>query len=189
MGKHVIGPKAWLLGVAAIALVPSAAVAEASAQTKTSPAKGEKSCLIKQYNSEYLERYAAEQKAKAGISFYIKTTSYIAFNVLRTGAVAITMSEDTYPGSTEYFMIEGRRYSTRSGSWAALDPAALAALKQDKLIDFTYALWPERNEVSRKDVFSGFTKAYDECIAFLTGKPGPAPAENRPHQPIFAPKN
>ena len=148
--------------VVAASMVSGNVHAAASAVPRESPAKGEKSCLIKQYTSEYLERWAAEQRAKArGLHFYVKTSSYLTFKVMRSGTLGITVNEDTYPGSTQYFMIDGRRFSSRASHWAEIDSVALAALKVDKLIDFTYVDWPHRSEISRKDVFSGFAKAYE----------------------------
>lgn len=149
------------------------AEAKASAQPKSAPAKGENSCLVKQYTSEYLTREHEAAKAKAGIPFYMQTSSYLTFKVMKSGTVLVAMSETTYPGGTVYLMIDGKRYSSRSNTWIQLDAPALAALKQDKLIDFTYPHWPDRNEISRKDIFSGFTAAYDECLMFLGGKPKP----------------
>jgi hypothetical protein len=63
-------------------------------------------------------------------------------------------------------MIDGVRYSSDAKYQLRLDTKALTALKQDKLIDFTYTTWPYRNEVSRKDVFSDFANAFDECLKF-----------------------
>ena len=92
------------------------------------------------------------------------------------------MYDDTYPGSMQYFMIDGRRFSSRSGYYADLNAAAVAALKQDPIIDFTYTDWPYRNEISRKDVFSGFAKAYDDCVRFLGGDRS-KPSSNPPRSP------
>lgn len=166
-----MGTKATLAAVISLLVGNSSANASAFAETKSSTAKGEKTCLIKQLTSEYLEKEAAEAKARAGISFYVKTSSYLTFKVQKSGTAMIAVNEDTFPGSTVYFMIDGKRFSSPSGLYAQLNAPALAALRQDKLIDFTYTGWPDRHEISRKDVFRGFTKAFDDCLTFLGGKP------------------
>jgi hypothetical protein len=185
--EAALGLKATLAFCAIMAA--SQAHADASAVMKESPAKGEKTCVIKQYTSEYLKRQADAASTAAGIKVYVPTSSHIAFQVLSSGRVGIAVSEDTFPGSTQYFMIDGKRFSARSGRVAELDSAAIAALKQDKLIDFTYVDWPYRSEISRKDIFTRFAKAYDECLAFLAGRPkGSRPqADSRPLS--LAPKN
>lgn len=147
--------------------------AAASAEPRSSPAKGDHRCVIKQHSSEYLVREHELAKAQTGVSFYMQTMSYLAFKVLKSGAVLVSMKEDVYPGSNFYFMIDGKRYSGPASHYVQLDSFALSALKQDRLIDFTYTNWPYRNEISRKDIFSGFSQAYEECLTFLGGKPKP----------------
>lgn len=169
-----MGIKAAVAAAIVAMAIPNAASAKASANVTSSPAKGETKCLIKQLTSEYLTKEHEAAKAKAGISFYMQTMSYLTFRVQKSGAVLVAMNEDIYPGSTFYFMIDGKRYSGRAGYYVQLDSPALNALRQDKLIDFTYTHWPYRNEISRKDVFSGFSAAYDECLLAFGRKPKPA---------------
>lgn len=163
-----------ILSVLIGCLAHTAANAAADARPKDSPAKGEKSCSIGQLTSEFLERQHDDAVAKAGVHFYMKTSSYLRFSVSRSGAITVSIAEDTFPGSKFYFLIDGKRYAGEAHYQLPLDQKALSALKQDKQIDFTYTGWPDRNEMSRQDIFSGFTKAYDECLAFLGGKPKPA---------------
>lgn len=145
--------------------------AAATAQVTSSPAKGETKCVIKQHRSEYLTTQHEIAKMRAGIPFYMQTMSYLNFRVLKSGALLVGMNEDTYPGSTFYFMINGKRYSGRASYYIQLDTAALSALRKDELIDFTYTHWPNRNEISRKDIFSGFSIAYDECLLAFGKRP------------------
>jgi hypothetical protein len=147
------------------------AYAVADARPRSSPAKGTKDCVIAQSTSEHLTKRHEDAVAKARVHFYMQTSSYLKFSVQKSGSVNVSIAEDTYPGSKFYFMIDGKRYSGEARYQLPLDAAALAALKADKLIQFTYTDWPHRTEISRDDIFSEFTKAYDECRKFLA-KPG-----------------
>lgn len=155
----------WLLNLDSCARADGA-----FADTKELPAKGERQCRVAQLTSPFLEAEHLAANAKAGIAFYMQTSSYVKFRVLLSGALLVAMSEQTYPGSKFYFMIDGKRYSGPSASYLQLDPHAVAALKSEKPFDFTYTDWPDRTEISRKDVFAGFSKALDECLVFLGGK-------------------
>jgi hypothetical protein len=158
-----------LVSVYAVLLVALAgpAAAKSEARKIDAPAKGAKSCVIDQIDSEFLQQLHKETSQRLGVKFYMKTSSYLKFRVLPSGALSVSIAEDTYPGSRFYFMVDGSRYSGDARYQIALDSKAAMALKQDKPVDFTYTIWPYRNEVSRKDVFSGFTAAYDECRAYL----------------------
>jgi hypothetical protein len=155
----------------------------AFADKKELAAKGERQCRIAQFTSPYLDAEHRAAEAKAGVPFYMQTMSYLKFRVLKSGAIMVAMSEDIYPGSTFYFLIDGKRYSGPAKYYLQLDARALAALKQDKLFDFTYTNWPYRNEINRKDIFTGFSRAYDDCLAFLSGRGGDARAAAAPLEP------
>ncbi|MCP1765550.1 hypothetical protein [Bradyrhizobium japonicum] len=159
--------KLFFAALALLTMAPQIANASSEARPRTAPAKGTRECLIAQVQSEFLSAKHEDDVRRAGVPFYAKTMSYLKFRVLPSGAITVSIAEDTYPGSTFYFMVAGKRYSGQSQYQLPLDGNALAALKQDKLIDFTYTTWPHRNEVSRQDIFSGFAKAYDECRAFF----------------------
>lgn len=160
-------------------LTSASAYGSADARTRTSPAKGTKDCVISQSASEYLEQKYQEIKATAGVPFYMKKSSYMKFTVLRSGGVNVSIAENTYPGSKFYFMIDGKRYSGDARYQLPLDAKAVAALRADKLINFTYTGWPDRNEMSREDIFAGFSAAYTECLTFL--------GAGSKTQPAFAP--
>jgi hypothetical protein len=159
--------KMFFAALALLAVTPQIASASSEARPRTAPAKGTKECVIAQSRSEFLSARHEDNVRKAGVTFYEKTTSYLKFRVLPSGVITVSITEDTYPGSKFYFMVAGKRYSGQSQYQLPLDGNALAALKQDKLIDFTYTTWPYKNEVSRQDIFSGFATAYDECRSFL----------------------
>jgi hypothetical protein len=159
------------MAIGSLLISPAPVFAAADARPRSSPAKGTKDCVIGQYTSEHLEKQHKDAVAKAGVQFYMKTSSYLKFSVQKSGSVNVSIAEDTYPGSKFYFMIDGKRYSGEARYQLPLDATALAALKAEKLIQFTYTDWPHRTEISRDDVFSGFSKAYDECRQFLA-KPG-----------------
>jgi hypothetical protein len=161
---HILGIVALC---AALGVHITAADASSEARPRTAPAKGTKECLIAQVESEFLSAKHEEDVRKSGVNFYAQTMSYLKFRVLPSGSITVSIAEDTYPGSSFYFMIAGKRYSGQSQYQLPLDGNALAALRQDKLIDFTYTMWPDRHEVSRQDVFSDFGKAYDECRSFF----------------------
>lgn len=159
---------------------------------KDAPAKGEKSCVISQLTSEFLERRKDELHANSRVKFYVQTMSSLKFSVKRNGSIAVSVVEDKYPGTRVYFMVDGKRYVGDAGYQLPLDSHALTALKQEKQVDFTYTAWPDRNEISRQDVFSDFAKAHTDCVEYLGGKVAPSKkaksdAETKPLD--LSPKN
>jgi hypothetical protein len=95
------------------------------------------------------------------------TVSIVQVNVLSSGAVQISVREDTYPGSTVYFLIDEKRYSGRADLWLKIDAHALAALKAEKKIDTVWTKWPYRREINDADVLAGFTKSYEDCLIHM----------------------
>jgi hypothetical protein len=158
--------RGFLVFSASLAFATSAC-ARADAEPKSSPAKGTKECLIGQPRSEFVAERHAEVVRKMGVKFYEPMTSRLKFRVLKSGSVTVSITDDVFPGTKVYFMVGGKRYAGGARQQLRLDGHALTALKQDQPIDFTYTIWPYRNEVNRKDAFSGFAAAYDECRRYL----------------------
>lgn len=115
---------------------------QAYAKKRNSEARGAKSCTVRGF-----------------IAFVVK--------VNRNGSAAVTITKDKFPGSWQYFLIGGKRYSGPSDRWVGLDTHALNALKGDAAVKYSYQNWPYRTEGNGEDILSGFKAAYDECIAFL----------------------
>lgn len=148
----------------------SHALAGSNAWPEHSPAKGEKKCTISQLESEFLTNYY--NRAFGNISanrpaLGLKAGSALVFRVYKNGRLTVSFSRDTYPGSKLYVLVDGKRYIGDANRQLPLDARAIAALKQDKLIDYTYTGWPGRDENNMQDIFAGFAEAYEKCVAFM----------------------
>lgn len=139
------------------------APAVAFADKQSSPAKGTKTCHVRQYTSAHLESLRAAENAKYGMST-IPYTSDLFARVWADGKVGLAVSEDTYPGSKAYFLAGGKRYSGDGDGYVTV-PAKAAG----ELVQFTYTSWPYGSEISREDQLGGWDAAYAECLAFLRG--------------------
>lgn len=130
----------------------------ASADKRSFPAKGTKSCKITQYGSKY--------QAEKGNP---NTRTLPRPTVNKNGSVEMGFAEDLFPGTKLYFLIGGKRYAGPAGYMLPLDKAAVDALKKDPVIQFTFTRWPYRNEINGSDVIEGFDAAYQDCLAFMKG--------------------
>lgn len=154
--------------IAAIIALASPLLAQAAEVQKSSPpAKGTKSCVISQWESPFLKERHERDRRSSGVPFYARTSSEIKFSVLKGGSLTVSVVADAYPGTKIYFLIGGKRYSGSQRFQLPLDKAALASLRRDEKINFTYTSWPYRTEMNREDIFSGFSRAYDECRSFM----------------------
>lgn len=133
----------------------------AFADKESSPAKGTKTCHVRQYGSAHLNSLRKAEEAKFGMSTVPRMSDLFA-RVWADGRVGLAVSEDTYPGTHAYFLAGGKRYSGDGEGYTTV-PATAA----EGLVQFTYTSWPYRNEISREDVLGGFRAAYAECLAFL----------------------
>jgi hypothetical protein len=140
-----------------------------TAEMKTSEARGTKTCHIKQYTSAHLAKKRIDPATKT-VSYYGTDMSDVFVRVYKDGLAGIAVTEDTYPGTNAYFLINGNRYVADGDSYASLDRKAIDALKKDPVIKFSWTNWPYRNEVNRDDVIAGFSNSYQKCVDFLNGK-------------------
>lgn len=144
--------------------VPGPAIG-ASAEKRSFPAKGEKTCTINQYASAHLNALG-----------HTSSRTLPRVSVDKNGSISMSLAEDTYPGSKIYLLIDGHRYSGLERFYIPLDKTALAALKAEKVIEFTYTNWPYRRDINGSDVLEDFASAYDDCLIFLG-----SPAAKRPN--------
>ncbi|MGM4906292.1 hypothetical protein AB8B21_05555 [Tardiphaga sp. 866_E4_N2_1] len=128
----------------------------ASADKRSFPAKGTKTCRITQYSSKY-------QSEKGNPS----TRTLPRPSVNKNGSVDMGFAEDLYPGTKLYFLIDGRRYVGPAGYKVGLDKRAVEALKKDPVVQYTFTRWPYRNELNGADVIEGFDAAYQDCLQFM----------------------
>lgn len=140
-----------------------------TAEMETSEARGTKSCHIKQYTSAHLAKKRIDP-ATHTVSHYASDMSDVFVRVYKNGTVGIAVSEDTYPGTNAYFLIDGKRYIADGDNYAPLDHKATEALKKDAIIKFSWTNWPYRNEINKDDIIAGFEKSYRQCVDFLNGK-------------------
>lgn len=140
--------------------------AVAHAEKQASEARGTKDCHIKQYTSAYLVKERMRLKSTTGYSIGSEMSD-LFIRVYKNGSVGLAVTDDTYPGTNAYFLIDGRRYVADGDHYASIDAHGLSALKNDAVIKFSWTDWPYRSEKNREDVFAGFANAYDTCIAFL----------------------
>lgn len=145
----------------ALSLALMGPASAASADKRSSPAKGTKTCRISQYQSPYL---AAHGNPNA--------ITYPRPWVNKNGSVEMGFAEDLYPGTKIYYLIAGHRYSGPAGYMVALDKFAVEALKKDPVIEYTFTRWPYRNEINGADIIEGFEAAYKDCVAFMSGREG-----------------
>ena len=148
---------------AAATLQPTVAKAPpvAYADKESSPAKGTKTCHVRQLESAHLDQLRAGEQAKFGMS----TQPYISelfAKVWPDGSVGLAVNEDTYPGTDAYFLVGGKRYSGDGDGYVKVPASAAGGVVQ-----YTYTSWPYRSEISREDAFGGWEAAYQECLAFL----------------------
>lgn len=143
---------------AAVTAPPPAAFADKD----SSPAKGTKTCHVRQYTSAHLEQLRAAEEARFNGMSTVPYTSDIFAKVWPDGSVGLAVNEDVYPGTDAYFLVGGKRYSGDGDGYVKV-PAADAG----GLVQYTYTNWPYRNEVSREDQFGDWDAAYAECLAFL----------------------
>jgi hypothetical protein len=157
-----------LTGCAAVPPAPAAAPSlpatqinqaepTAFAEKVESPARGTRTCRVKQYTSHFRKR--------EGLG--LGDTALGVQVIVQKGQSYIGLAEDIYPGSTVYFLIDGHRYSGRAGRGIPLDSTGLAALKKDPVIDVSWRNWPYGHEANSKEVLEGFSKAYADCLSFL----------------------
>lgn len=142
--------------------------AKAYADKRSSPARGTEVCLVKQLTSAYLTRKKLNDERETGYYIPAGTTDFYV-KVERSGVAKISVSEDTYPGTMQYFLIAGRRYSSPEDEYVTLDNHALAALHAEQIVQFSWTDWPYGASHDGADILAGFTAAYNECLAFLRG--------------------
>ncbi|MBB3944705.1 hypothetical protein GGQ73_000630 [Rhizobium skierniewicense] len=140
-----------------------------TAEMETSEARGTKTCHVKQYTSAHLAKKRIDP-ATQKVSSYGTDMSDVFVRIYKDGSAGIAVTEDTYPGTNAYFLIEGKRYVADGDNYASLDRKAIDALKKDPVIKFSWTNWPYRNEVDKDDVIAGFSKSYQQCVDFLNGK-------------------
>ncbi len=140
----------------------------AYADKRSSPARGTETCFVKQITSAYLTRQRINAERETGgyvptglTDFYVK--------VERDGTARISVNEDTYPGTKQFFLIAGRRYAGPEDEYIRLDAPAVAALHAEQVVQFSWTDWPYGSEHNGADILAGFTSAYNECLAFLRG--------------------
>jgi hypothetical protein len=142
---------------------------KAYADKKTSPAKGTKTCLVKQWTSAHQTKKYHESAQRIGsVLNYMTQSSNIHFRVDRNGSLGVAVGESTYPGMRSYFLIGEQRYSADGDRYADVT-TALPLLRKEAVIKYAWHKWPYRNEVNQEDVFAGFSEAYDQCLRFLRG--------------------
>jgi hypothetical protein len=143
--------------------------AVSSADMETSEARGTKTCHVKQYTSAYLAKQRINVTTRT-VSHYATDMSDVFVRVYKNGSAGIAVSEDTYPGTNAFFLIDGKRYVADGDSYASLDKQGIDALKKDSIIKFSWTNWPYRNEVNREDIIAGFEKSYNDCVNFLNSR-------------------
>lgn len=122
---------------------------------KDNPAKGTKTCTVNQITSNYL---------KANGDGY--GSSILFADVNRDGSIGLAVTEDTYPGTKAYFLVDGHRYSGDGENYVTVPAAAMIA---ESVVSYTYTDWPYGGDHSGEDVLGKFKAAYDDCLAFLRG--------------------
>lgn len=142
--------------VIAVSLLFTVSAMAASADKRSSPAKGTKTCRISQYKSKYLDEHG-------NITAYTLPRP----SVSRDGSVEMGLADETYPGTKVYYLIGAHRYSGQAGYMVSIDRAGVEALKKDPVIQFTFSRWPYRAEINGADVIEGFDAAYKDCLAFF----------------------
>lgn len=148
----------------------TASESRVEAEKRTSKARGARDCLIRQHTSAYKARkYAETDKMRNSGTLMIASNSHIQVKVWPDGRVAASIREDTYPGTSQYFLIDGHRFSGDARQWVPISAAGLAALKQDKVIHASWRNWPYRTEINEEDVLQGFATAYADCLKHLRG--------------------
>lgn len=142
--------------------------ARAFAEKQTSPAKGTRTCRIKQYTSAHKAKAHWEQARTSEYNFYSSPMSNVHFRIERSGNVGVAVGESTFPGLKSFFLIEGARFSADGDHYADVT-AAVPSLRKDAVIKYAWHKWPYRNEINEEDAFAGFADAYEECLKFLRG--------------------
>lgn len=143
-----------------------------TAEMETSEARGTKTCHIRQYTSAHLAKKRIDTTTKT-VRYYASDMSDVFVRVYRDGSAGIAVTDDTYPGTNAYFLIDGKRYVADGDNYASLDRKAIDALRADPIIKFSWTNWPYRNEVNKDDAIAGFSKSYQQCVDFLNGKNHP----------------
>jgi len=140
--------------------------AVARADKTNSEAKGTKTCVIRQWPSAYKTKAAMGSAIAGGVRSYYKMSN-TNISVARDGRIGIAVTEDIYPGTKQYFLIGGKRYSGKGDHYVWLDAAAKTALTEGKVIKYNWQDWPYRAEHNDEDAYAGFNAAYQECLSFL----------------------
>lgn len=164
-----MGLKAALTVSTLLLLSISECSAKAFADKRDAPAKGTKTCRVMQFESAARKAEAEQINSRLTHKIAYPSPSIVTVRVNRDGSIAFGLREDTYPGSKSYFMIAGKRFSGTAPYYVPVDSHALAALRRDQRIDFTWTNWPYRSEISSHDVIENFSAAYDDCLKFLRG--------------------
>lgn len=147
------------LALLALLVANSGEAEAASADKRSSPAKGTKTCKISQYDSKYIAEHG-------NLTAYTLPRP----SVNKDGSVEMGFADQTYPGTKVYYLIGTHRYSGDAGYMVRIDGAGVEALKKDPVIQFTFSRWPYRTEINGSDVIEGFAAAYDDCLKFLKSK-------------------
>ena len=133
---HYLRAMRPLLCAVLLLVLLTPAYAAAITEQHSSPAKGTRTCYIRQYDSEHLKALRAAETAKFGMTT-VPSDSEIYARVSKGGGVALGISQDTYPGTRAYFLVDGHRYS--GTGWVSVPADALV---KEKLVQFTYTSWP-----------------------------------------------
>lgn len=154
-----------IFGVTLAIALCQPAFAAAMAEKHDSPARGTRTCYVKQYQSEYLDAARAAEVARYGMSTQPDVSALYA-RIGKGGSVGLSVAEDTYPGTRIYFRVGGKSYSGRADRFVAVPAAALMG---GQPVQYSYTGWPYGNDVDGEDALGGFAAAYADCRAFLGG--------------------
>jgi len=155
--------KLWVLGLAlalggtavvVAATVPAlaqkvATTPDSFVEKKNSPARGNKTCTIR-------------QKHGGGTNIQIR--------VYPNGTVGIGVREDMYPGTSTFFLINGKRYSGSQAYYVSLDSAAITALQRQSPIDYSWNDWPYKTEHNQKTIVARFSELFSDCKTFYSSR-------------------